>query len=120
MYTFTEGLNIGWMVDAGAPGVDLRVRAGELVALCGPVGSGKSTLLAAAWGEALVLGGSVAATPSVAVVPQRPFIIAGSVAENILLGRAIDDDRLASVIDACALRARRYAPFVLGEGSPLL
>ena len=40
----------------------------------------------------LVLGGSVAATPSVAVVPQRPFIIAGSVAENILLGRAVDDD----------------------------
>ena len=86
-------------------GVCVCVCAGELVALCGPVGSGKSTLLAAAWGEALVLGGSVAATPSVAVVPQRPFIIAGSVAENILLGRAVDDDRLASVIDACALRA---------------
>ena len=83
---------------------DFELIAGELVALVGPVGSGKSTILAAAWGEAVVVGGTVAGAASLGVVPQRPFTLAGTLEENILLGRPHDPARLAKVIELCAMQ----------------
>ena len=69
----------------------LAVRSGELVAVCGPVAAGKSTLLAAAWGEALVLDGSVRAARKLALVPQRPFII----------GRGEQGSKIQCIVDFC-------------------
>jgi putative ABC transport system ATP-binding protein len=78
-------------------GVALSVRAGEIVDVVGPSGSGKSTLLRAlarllpgATGT-LSLDGVPAekVAPSqwreaVALLPQKPAIVAGSVADNLL------------------------------------
>ena len=84
-------------------GASLVVHSGELVALNGSVGCGKSTLLAACWGEALVLDGSVRGPSELGLMPQRPFIIGGSVLDNILMGRPLEHDWFARVIRQCAL-----------------
>ena len=47
--------------------------------------------------------GIVRVVPSVATVTQRPFVIAGSVQDNIVLGRPVDDHKLLCVVRACAL-----------------
>ncbi|KAL1500520.1 hypothetical protein AB1Y20_013176 [Prymnesium parvum] len=84
-------------------GLDLRLDVGSLVGVIGPLSSGKSTLLAAAWGEAKVLRGSLRVCAELAVVPQRPFTIGGTIVENILLGRPLDAARLHRVLSQCAL-----------------
>jgi ATP-binding cassette, subfamily C, bacterial CydCD len=107
--------------DLAAPaGASLRVRRGEIVAVTGPSGAGKSTLLAAvlglvepARGRVAVLGetGDVIDVRDldrdawhrvVAWVPQAPFLFAGSIADNVRLGRPAASDaevraRLAAV-----------------------
>ncbi|MGW6400139.1 thiol reductant ABC exporter subunit CydD [Streptomyces sp. NPDC055134] len=79
---------------------DFEVAPGETVALVGPSGVGKSTLLSAALGfvrpdagRVLVGGADLAGLDReawharVAWVPQRPQLYAGSVADNVRLGR---------------------------------
>ena len=39
----------------------------------------------------------------VALVPQKPWIINASIKDNILFGRPCDEDRLATVINACCM-----------------
>lgn len=81
-------------------GISLRVRAGESVALIGPVGSGKSTLanliprlLEPTGGEMLVDGVDVRRLPlallrrSVGYVPQETFLFSRTIAGNIRLGK---------------------------------
>ncbi len=80
--------------------VDLRVRAGETVALVGPVGCGKSTMLELAAGllepkqGRIHLGGTEVSDIAPEVmgevlgwVPQENLLFSGSVAENVSLGR---------------------------------
>ena len=86
--------------------LNIEVAAGELVARVGPVGCGKSSLLAAAWGECDVLRGTLrVAAGGAAMVPQKAFLIAGTISDNVLLGRPLIDAQLDAAIDACALRA---------------
>jgi len=49
----------GVVLFAGAPALDLTLRAGEVVALTGPLGAGKSRLLAAIGGAAPIAGGAL-------------------------------------------------------------
>ena len=80
--------------------VDLVIAPGEHLALAGPSGAGKSTLAALLLRFADPTGGRITADgipldripPEVwrsrlAWVPQRPHLFAGTVAENVLLGR---------------------------------
>ncbi|MER6180940.1 MULTISPECIES: ABC transporter ATP-binding protein [unclassified Streptomyces] len=80
-------------------GVDLVARPGEVTAVIGSTGSGKSTLLGlvprlfdATDGEVLVDGESVAGIEpellarTVGMVPQRPYLFAGTVASNLRYG----------------------------------
>jgi ATP-binding cassette subfamily C protein CydD len=85
--------------------VSLTIRPGERVALVGPSGAGKSTLLALFLGFVnptsgrVLLGDTELSTVDIeavrrqlAWVPQRPYLFAGSVRENIALGAPSDSD----------------------------
>jgi thiol reductant ABC exporter CydD subunit len=85
---------------AALEGFSLTVEPGERVALTGPSGAGKSTLLRAVLGFTPTEAGRIlvdgtdlseldlaAWRRQVAYVPQRPHLFAGTVADNIRLGR---------------------------------
>ncbi|CAM9996930.1 unnamed protein product, partial [Ectocarpus fasciculatus] len=107
--------------------IDLRIEPGQLVGVVGPVGSSKSSLLMAVLREiapesAGGVGGASAAEggaghghgernsePGVSVLgrlayaSQEPWIQSGTLRENILFGRAMDQKRYDAVIRDCAL-----------------
>ncbi|MFE0036626.1 thiol reductant ABC exporter subunit CydD [Streptomyces sp. NPDC059015] len=113
-------------------GASLTVEDGETVALVGPSGAGKSTLLDVVLGfvapdEGAVRVGASGEGPvdlasldpvawhrQIAWVPQRPYLFAGTIAENVRLARHEADD--AEVL--AALREAGAADFVaaLPEG----
>ena len=100
-------------VGAHAPGriadMSFSVRAGELVAIVGPVGCGKSTLFAAILGQLERVSGCFATRGgSAAFAAQTPWIFNASLRENILLGDVAPAGspaaaRYAAALDACCL-----------------
>lgn len=83
--------------------VNCEVRAGQKAALVGPVGSGKSSLLLVIMGEARVMRGEIKVGGSISYCPQNPWIMSGTIRENILFGKAFDEERYHKVVYACAL-----------------
>ncbi|MGW7694280.1 thiol reductant ABC exporter subunit CydD [Streptomyces asiaticus] len=96
-----------------------EIRPGETVAVVGPSGAGKSTLLNAVLGftaphegRVLIGGRDLASLDpaswrrQIAWVPQRPYLFAGTIAENVRLARPDADDEAvrAALWDADALR----------------
>lgn len=75
------------------PGLDLAAAGPGLVTLTGPSGSGKTTLLEVLAGLRTPTHGDVSA-PRAHLVTQRPFLIDGTLAENLRLspGSADADD----------------------------
>jgi ABC-type transport system involved in cytochrome bd biosynthesis fused ATPase/permease subunit len=57
----------------------------------GPVGSGKSTLLHSIMNETRHCSGEKTIKGTIAYVEQEPFIISGSIKENILFGKVFND-----------------------------
>jgi len=112
--------------------VSLSVRPGEVVALTGPSGCGKSTLISVLLGfvgvdsgRATVCGVDLADLDldlwrqNVAWLPQRPYLFAASLADNIKLGRpdAAEEDVLRAVQDAGLAQTTDRLP--LGLETPL-
>ncbi|KAJ3171279.1 ATP-binding cassette, sub-B (MDR TAP), member 4 [Geranomyces variabilis] len=107
-------------------GLNVDVRPGQAVALCGSSGCGKSTLLSllvrfydALDGEVLVDGTNVrdwntsALRASMSLVGQEPVIMSGTVAENIAYGLTEDDPAvLQERIEAAARQANIHATIV--------
>ncbi|KAL4333348.1 hypothetical protein GQ457_07G007620 [Hibiscus cannabinus] len=83
--------------------IDLVVKPGEKIAICGEVGSGKSTLLAAALGEVPKCNGTVYVHGKVAYVSQTAWIQTGSIQENILFGSVMDPVWYQEVVETCCL-----------------
>uniref|UniRef100_W5NE66 ATP-binding cassette sub-family C member 5 n=3 Tax=Lepisosteus oculatus TaxID=7918 RepID=W5NE66_LEPOC len=83
--------------------VDLHVRKGRLLGICGAVGSGKSSLLSALLGQMTLLEGSIAVTGEFAYVPQQAWILNDSLKENILFGNKHDEEKYRAVLEACCL-----------------
>ncbi|XP_062074489.1 ABC transporter C family member 10-like [Humulus lupulus] len=83
--------------------IDLEVRSGEKLAICGEVGSGKSTLLAAILGEVPHVNGIVHVCGKLAYVSQSAWIQSGTIKENILFGSPMNPDRYRETLEKCSL-----------------
>lgn len=94
--------------------INFSARKGELACIVGKVGSGKSTLIKAILGDVPIKipsysDDSTNPTPSVetfgsiAYCPQNPWILNGTVKENILFGHKYDAEFYQKTIDACEL-----------------
>ncbi|XP_010055826.3 ABC transporter C family member 10 [Eucalyptus grandis] len=94
--------------------INLSVRKGEKVAICGEVGSGKSTLLAAILGEVPYIDGMVQVHGRMAYVSQTAWIQTGTIQENILFGSAMDSIKYGEVIQNCSL-AKDIEMFPFGD-----
>ncbi|KAG7036545.1 ABC transporter C family member 13 [Cucurbita argyrosperma subsp. argyrosperma] len=81
----------------------LEIYKGSFVAVIGEVGSGKTSLLSAILGEMRLLHGSVHATRSISYVSQVPWILSGTIRDNILFGKDYDPQRYWDTLWACAL-----------------
>jgi len=97
---------------APAPALDLptlEIRAGESIAIVGPVGAGKSTLLRVLGGIQLPARGAVETDvrARLAYVPQDPFTLNASLRANIELGSSgheqLSQSELDAIIADCAL-----------------
>src|SRR4051794_6029484 len=105
-----EGIRLEGVRKAFGPvvaldGVDLRVAAGELVAVVGPSGCGKSTLLELVCRLAAPDAGAVSAPPA-ALMPQRDGLLPWlSALDNAALARRVAGDSKQ------AARAAAHGPF---------
>lgn len=84
--------------------ITLRCAPPTLTCILGPVGSGKSSLLNVLLGELKKITGTTKLRGSTAYVPQVPFIIHGTVRDNVLFGLAFDEKRYKQAIEVCALQ----------------
>lgn len=93
--------------------MSFEIRPGERVALIGPSGAGKTTIAHLTLGLLHPQEGSVGVGGRATLVPQRPFLFHGTVADNLRLARAdATDSELWSALEACDLahvvRGRRH------------
>ncbi|KAI3512724.1 hypothetical protein L1887_20043 [Cichorium endivia] len=83
--------------------VNLDIPKGSLVAVIGEVGSGKSSLLNTILGEMNLTKGFIHSSGSVSYVPQIPWILSGTIRDNVIFGKDYDPRRYSDVLEACAL-----------------
>ncbi|KAK2997380.1 hypothetical protein RJ639_025805 [Escallonia herrerae] len=83
--------------------VNLEVKRGQKVAICGPVGAGKSSLLYAILGEITKTSGTVDVFGSIAYVSQSSWIQSGTIRDNILSGKPMERTKYEKAIKVCAL-----------------
>jgi len=83
--------------------VNFVAKKGEMACIVGKVGSGKSALIQSILGDLYRLEGSVDMHGGVAYVAQVPWIMNGSVKENILFGHRYDPVFYEKTVKACAL-----------------
>ena len=96
--------------------VNFTIKAGEKVGIIGQTGAGKSTILRLIAALDLPTTGSlyldgqetstlhpVEVRQNIGVMPQDPFMFAGSIKENISLSRAISKDDLVALIKLTGL-----------------
>ena len=84
---------------------NITVRAGEVLAVCGPVGGGKSSFVNGIIGElASAPSSTVKTSGPLFLVTQDAFILNTTLRENILFGRAMDRNVYDRVLDACCLQ----------------
>jgi len=102
-----QACSFGWPHEQGHRGIrdlNLHVRPGELLLVCGPIGCGKSVLLEGLAGTRLALAGECHARDrSTAYVAQRPWLLNEVLLENITFGRRLEQTALEQVLDCCAL-----------------
>ena len=97
---------------------NLVIKAGEKVGIIGQTGAGKSTLLRLVsmldtpTNGTLYLDGIPTTTlhpievrQNIGVMPQNPFMFAGTLHENIALSRSISKDEIASLVKLTGLEA---------------
>ncbi|KAF8011616.1 hypothetical protein BT93_J2026 [Corymbia citriodora subsp. variegata] len=98
--------NFAWEMDSPIltlKDINLEAKCWQKIAICGPVGAGKSSLLYAILGEMTKTTGTVKICGSTTYVSQTSWIQSGTVRDNILYGKPMDEAQYENVIKACAL-----------------
>ncbi|XP_068596454.1 ATP-binding cassette sub-family C member 5 [Brachionichthys hirsutus] len=83
--------------------INLRIKTGSLVGICGGVGSGKSSLLSALLGKMTLVEGHVASSGGFSYVSQQAWILNDTLRENILFGNEYNQHKYDAVLEACCL-----------------
>ena len=83
--------------------LEVKVKRGSLVAVVGPVGCGKSSLISAFLGSLYKKSGHVRRDPSLAFVPQQPWIQNATLESNILFYSPLEREWYDRCVWACAL-----------------
>ncbi|KAK3863657.1 hypothetical protein Pcinc_030600 [Petrolisthes cinctipes] len=83
--------------------VSCSVKAGELLAVIGPVGAGKGSLLNAILGELPAKSGSIKLQGKIAYASQEPWVFSGTVRQNIVFGQPYHEKKYNEVLRVCAL-----------------
>jgi len=115
--SFAYGDSAHGPVQPALRNIDLTVSPGETVGIVGPPGAGKTTLLNLIprlydpdAGRIMVNGTDLRAIrletlrALVTIVPQEPFLFAGTIRDNITLGRSLTSGHLDDVLAKAALR----------------
>ncbi|GFZ01477.1 multidrug resistance-associated protein 14 [Actinidia rufa] len=103
---FINSTSISWDASPLKPtltNINLVVKPGEKIAVCGEVGSGKSTLIGSILGELPNVNGIVQVNGKIAYVSQTAWIRTGTIQENILFGSNMDRHRYQEVLEKCSL-----------------
>ncbi|KAI4728835.1 P-loop containing nucleoside triphosphate hydrolase protein [Aureobasidium sp. EXF-10728] len=112
-----QNLTASYSEDFGASpilqNIDLRIRPGEKLAICGRTGSGKSSIVAAIFGLLRVVSGNITIDgletkslnpkvlrSAIMLVTQDPYFIPGTIRQNILLheARPVSDSEVMSAL----------------------
>ncbi|XP_075224680.1 ATP-binding cassette sub-family C member 10 [Lycorma delicatula] len=86
--------------------INIAALKGQFIGITGQVGSGKSSLLAAVLAEMEKDVGFVAVPEfesGFGFVSQTPWLQNGTLRDNVLFGKPLDQTRYRTVLDACAL-----------------
>ncbi|KAF9976186.1 hypothetical protein BGZ75_000310, partial [Mortierella antarctica] len=84
--------------------INLQILEGNLTAVVGRIGQGKTSLLNAIMGEMYKKQGTVKVYGDIAYVPQQAWIINATLQDNILFGKAFDQELYDRIIYASGLR----------------
>ncbi|KAL4478038.1 hypothetical protein ABPG72_013477 [Tetrahymena utriculariae] len=84
--------------------INLQITKGETISFIGQIGSGKTSILYAIMKEIPRYKGSFFSTSNLAYVEQEPYILQGTVRDNILFGKTYDEDFYQQVVRACCLQ----------------
>jgi ABC-type multidrug transport system fused ATPase/permease subunit len=72
-------------------------------AVVGAIGEGKTALIRSIMGEMQSAEGTIKVKGSISYVPQKAWILNGTIRENILFGEEYDEKRYNKVIEACSM-----------------
>lgn len=98
------------VTEAGEASYQFRVRPGERVLITGPSGSGKTTLLHTLLGWRDARSGRCARTDAaIGYVSVESTLVAGSLYDNLSLGRAIEPETIHSLLESLGLRGQRFS-----------
>ncbi|KAJ2741302.1 hypothetical protein GGI19_006969 [Coemansia pectinata] len=81
----------------------LSANPGQILGVSGPVGSGKSTLLLAIARELELVSGTIHSSGSMAYVGQSPWLMSGTIRDNILFGKPHYKELYTKTLYSCCL-----------------
>ncbi|CAG9310767.1 unnamed protein product [Blepharisma stoltei] len=96
--------------------VNFKLKNGNLLIVVGPVGCGKSSLFMGILQEISLTSGKIGFNGSISYCEGDPWIISGTIRENILMGLDFDESLYRKVIFACALE-RDLENFKFGDNT---